>query len=1098
MHKSILLILLTSISLLSHGQISPSALSQNAAFEKNLGQWDDEVDYKLKLKGGALFYSAQGYTARIVNPEHWESGMSHAHSHEDNSTPLVPFDQMEQLAYKVHYIGSNPDAKQKGEFPFHHYTNYFIGKDTSKWTANVPLYGMLTYEQFYTNIDYRLYSQEDHFKYDFIVHPGGNPNQIQWKVEGTEMQIQNGELHYSASFGDIVEWKPVAYQIINQERIDIDAEFALTKDGIASFQIGVYNKAFPLVIDPVVVFATFSGSSADNWGFTATYGPNGISYGAGITFDIGYPTTTGAYDRTFANGPLSNGTYTDITISCYSNDGSTLLYATYLGGSECDQPHSMIVNSLGQLVVFGVTGSANFPTSSNAADASFGGGPITYPEKQNSASSYYFRFPFGTDAFVSILSPNGNSLIGSTFIGGSGRDGINTTIQKNYGDASRGEVVVDANDNIYITTSTQSSDYPLINTTVSSSFGGCDAGITKLNSNASNFVWSTLYGGANDDQGYGIKVAQNGDVFVTGGTTSSNLIGTTNGVSPSYRGSTDGYICRLSSSGSVLGATYLGTASYDQSFLIDIDKNNAVYVFGQTLGNYPITPGCWNYGNSRLFIHKFNNALTQSIFSTHFGSTSGAMSLVPTAFNVDDCLNIMLSGWGGDVNVDVGFLGGNTQGLPITTDAAQANTDGSDFYFLILKYNASALSYATYFGGNRDEHVDGGTSRFSPDGQIYQAVCAGCGGSSNFPVTPGAYSTTNGSGNCNLGNIKFDFEVIIEADAGIDYDADVDTVCNTLNVQFTNTSLNATNYIWDFGNGQTSTLPEPSTSYANFGNYTVTLVALDTLCDISDTAFLTITHTQGIEPTAAFDADYSYCDLSRTVNITNKSTRANKFTWFWGNGNITTGQNPIYSYPLQGTYTIRLIAEDTLCSKSDTTEMTISFESNIPPPIVTIYPSDCKNGKIDVTYENDSSYYQYRWEWADGNVEYAKYPNSKVPYSGLQEIRLTIIDPECHQTFDYSFMVEITRIDNRVMIPNAFTPNGDLVNDVLELKGNTCLQNTRFTIYNRWGQIVFTTDQPFTEFWKGNFNDGNIKEDTYTYLFISEDGTKQGYVSVIP
>lgn len=1098
MLKYILTTLLFTATFFATAQVQQDRLSEHAIFEPNLGQWNGPFEYKLALRSGALFFENGGYSVRVLNPEQFEHGHEHSNDDHHEHESQVPFDRIQQIAYRVKYLGSNDQAEKQPAYKAPYHRNYFVGDDQSKWKSEVPMFGALTYQDFYSNIDLLYFSQDDHFKYDFIVKPGGDPSQIKWSVEGTEMELINNRLHYKAPFGDIVEWQPEAYQDINGTRVYVDIKFEL-ENGIASFDVGQYDPNHKLIIDPVVVFATFSGSTMDNWGFSATYDLNGGLYGAGITFGVGYPTTTGVFDPTFNNGPSPNETYIDATISKYSPDGKSLIYATYLGGSECDQPHSMIVNSQGQLVVYGVTGSPNFPTTANSPYPNFSGGPVTYPFSGNSAANYFYRFPLGTDAYVAVLSQNGSNLVGSTYLGGTGREAINTAIQRNYGDGSRGEVVVDDQNNIYIATTTFSSDYPLVNSNVGGNSGNCDAALTKLNSNASSVIWSTMYGGNGSDQGYGVKVSDNGFVFLVGGTNSQSLPATQNGFGSSYNNNIDGYVARFDAAGSLTSATYLGTGSYDQAFLIDTDKNNAVYVFGQTLGNYPKTPGVWSSGATRQFIHKMSNDLSQSVFSTAFGRGSGsAMSLVPTAFNVDECLNILLSGWGGNVNQGGNYTGGNTNNLPITSDAVQTNTDGSDFYFMSLAANATTLTYATYFGGSVSEHVDGGTSRFSPDGQIYQAVCAGCGGSNSFPVTNGAYSTINRSGNCNLGSVKFNFDVSIEAAADINYTTDVDTVCNTLNVQFTNDSRNANVFEWDFGNGQTSNQEEPSVSYAQFGTYTIQLVAIDTICDISDTAYLQIEHDQGIEPTADFDMTYTVCDQSRTVYLVNNSTRATNYIWSFGNGQQRFSPNPEYSYPAEGQYTIQLIAVDSICDKYDTATVEVNFVTDIPPPIVNITPSNCQNGKVDVWYQNDSSYYQYRWEWEDGNVEWAKYPKSKVPYSGTQVIKLSIIDTVCNQRFEYEFTLDITRLDNRVYIPNAFSPNGDGVNDVLLLKGNTCLLNTRFTIFNRWGQEVFTTDRPFSEFWDGRFNSGNIKQDTYVYVFVSEDGEKKGYITIVP
>ena len=142
--------------------------------------------------------------------------------------------------------------------------------------------------------------------------------------------------------------------------------------------------------------------------------------------------------------------------------------------------------------------------------------------------------------------------------------------------------------------------------------------------------------------------------------------------------------------------------------------------------------------------------------STVFGSGSQSPDISPTAFLVDVCNRIYISGWGGLTNSVPYGGGGNTSGLIITNDAIQSSTDSSDFYILIMEEDASSLTFATFYGGNISaEHVDGGTSRFDKKGVVYQSVCAGCQGNSDFPTTPNAYSVTNNSFGCNNAVFKF-------------------------------------------------------------------------------------------------------------------------------------------------------------------------------------------------------------------------------------------------------------------------------------------------------------------------------------------------------
>ena len=189
------------------------------------------------------------------------------------------------------------------------------------------------------------------------------------------------------------------------------------------------------------------------------------------------------------------------------------------------------------------------------------------------------------------------------------------------------------------------------------------------------------------------------------------------------------------------------------------------------MGSYPVVNAAYSNANSSQFIHKLNSSLSTTDYSTVFGSGSTAsINISPTAFLVDKCGNVYVSGWGGGFNnaaslsgVYNPFAGGSTNGLPLTVDAQQSSTDGSDFYFFVLERDATGLLYGTYFGDpNVAEHTDGGTSRFDPDGVVYQSVCAACDNPWTFPTTPGvAYPNSGTAGQaffCNMGSIKFEFD----------------------------------------------------------------------------------------------------------------------------------------------------------------------------------------------------------------------------------------------------------------------------------------------------------------------------------------------------
>jgi gliding motility-associated-like protein len=309
-------------------------------------------------------------------------------------------------------------------------------------------------------------------------------------------------------------------------------------------------------------------------------------------------------------------------------------------------------------------------------------------------------------------------------------------------------------------------------------------------------------------------------MYIAGGTVSGDFPTTPGVIKPTFGGTVDGFVTRLSPGGALMSSTYLGTAAYDQAYNVQLDQLNVPYVFGQSTGGYPVTGGVYSNPNSGQFIHKLNAGLTATGFSTVIGrGVAGQIDIVPTAFLVDNCDYIYAAGWGGAVNAAYG--GGNTSGMPLTANAYQSSTDGSDFYLMVLDPNAASLQYATYFGGPiSHEHVDGGTSRFDKSGVVYEAVCAGCGSNNDFPTTAGAWSNTNNSLNCNLGVFKFDisqFSAIIDPLTPI-------PVCVNGVVTLNNASTGGFSVTWDFGDGSpTSTAQTVNHSYAAPGTYMVYL-----------------------------------------------------------------------------------------------------------------------------------------------------------------------------------------------------------------------------------------------------------------------------------
>lgn len=816
--------ILIYFSILLHTNI---ALGQEEIWIKpNRGQWHENVVYKIGVPTGDMYLEKGGFTYFFNNKSEFYN-----HSHEDHHHDDEHGFELKGQVVRTNFINSNPQPIFKEIDPSDHYENYLIGNDSTKWVQNLHLYNEVDYINLYPGINLNVYQKNSTLKYDIIVAPNSDPNQFRVSYSGaSKIKIKDEALLIKTEFGELTEKKPFAYQLVNGIKKEVKCEYVLN-DTIMNFAFpDGYDTTQVLVIDPELAFSTFTGASADNWGMTACPDINDNLIAGGIVFESGYPLIS-AYDNSF-NGSV------DVGITKFNANGSAIVYSTYIGGSSSETPHSIIVNDQNELYIMGATSSLNFPLSPTAYQNSFGGGSFMVVDG--------ITFSNGSDIFIFKLSAGGNNMLASTYLGGDDTDGIsngNDDIAYNYGDQLRGEIIVDDNSNVYVTSTTRSSDFPTVNGFDAIIGGSQDGIITKLNSDLSNLLYSTYIGGSGWESGNSIQLSSTGDIFAVGGTTSSNLPNATGQLNSSYKGGiTDGYVVKLSAPAyDNPKTTYLGTNEYDQAYLVQLDIDDKVYVYGQTEGPYPVSTAQYSNPNSGQFIHKLNNDLTISEWSSVFGAGTGHVEISPTAFLVSDCYEIYIAGWGGETNTtNSSATNSSTNGFPVTSDAYQSTTSGSNFYLAVFSENMLTLKYATFMGSTNgsNDHVDGGTSRFDKSGKVYHAVCAACGGNDDgFPTTSGVYSETNNSNNCNLAAFLFELSKI---DATLSTATPVTCLPNA--TSFANDSQNGNAYTWFFGDGGTSTDFEPTHQYTDPGDYNVMLIVGDVNgCYEPDTAYIPVT-----------------------------------------------------------------------------------------------------------------------------------------------------------------------------------------------------------------------------------------------------------------
>ena len=799
-------------------------------FVENKGQWPNQVRFKMGLKGHQVWLEDQALTFQILNADAHPLGQIHALGEKRK------LKNPNRIAhnYRIRFVGSKIPKTEGREYQATTF-NYFLDNDPAKWVSGAGACEAVSYYGLYEGIDLKLYSEGQRLKYDFYLKPNSDARQIKMQYDGVDgLRLEGGKLMIPTSLGTVVERLPKAYQVIDGQAQNVRCQFVLEGKTVGfSFPDGL-NSRYPTVIDPIINFFTYSGSQVDNWGNTAVSDSAGNAYTAGTVYGAFYPATLGAYDRTFNGNPSNPYSTYDIGILKFDPTGKKLLWCTYLGGASADTPYSLAIDMQQNLMVMGSTSSTNFPTSVGAFQRTHKRGPIESPYGSSPGFAYP-EYTNGSDLFVSRVQADGKKLLASTFIGGSGTDGLMTISDRltaNYGDQFRGDVLVGVDGSVYIASHTKSVNFPTLAAFQSQLRGVQDGVILKMNPSLSQLIWSTYVGGSRLDALYSLQLIGDEKIVVAGGSTSTDFPTGTDAYQTLGSGnSVDAVLAVFSQqTGQLLGGTYSQTPAYDQAYLVQADDAGNIYVFGQTKGRMPVSQDIYAQAGGGQFLQKFSPTLTTLLWGTTFGTTPGQPNLVPTALLVDSCNHIFLSGWGGIINYEANeqFAGGLTFGLPVTSDAFQSGTDGSDFYFMVLNQNAKALIFGSYYGasGGRGEHVDGGTSRFDRRGIVTQAIC-GCVDEEShyFHGTPGSFEPDIQSDNCNNGVMKLNLFDLV---AKIKPQFTTQIQC-PLTLSFENLSVNGVTYTWFFGNGDSLSSNSSSIQYQyqKPGTYTIRLKAIN-------------------------------------------------------------------------------------------------------------------------------------------------------------------------------------------------------------------------------------------------------------------------------
>ncbi len=857
------------------------------SFKENKGQWPKEILFGSDFSNTQFFVSEKGFRYFIYDKKEWsdlplsadKNNLLHGHG------------------YQVNFVGAHLNNVTTGTKQSELY-NYFLGNNKGMWASNVRSYSDVLFREVYEGIDLKLYGSGLNLKYDFIVKPFFDPSSILIKYENSNgLEFKNGNLVIKTSVGEVIESKPYVYQIINGEKIVVKCNYTLLENDLVGFNFpNGYSKNYELIIDPVVLVCSYSGTPINNINSGCTYDENGNIFTIGRAVS-GYPTTVGAFQ-------LNCTGIVNFLVSGYSASGTTKNFSTFIGGDSLDDAFCIVARNK-ELIIMGRSCSKNFPTTSTAFDTTLNG---------------------QTDIVLCKLNNTGSSLLASTYIGGSGPECNNFFANVTVGDFYFfGECVSDTSGNVYAITNTNSTNFPTSAGAFSTTLkGGIDACVFKMDNTLSTLMWSTFLGGNTTEDGKSIRLDGVGGVYCLGSTNSINFPTTAGCVSPTkLGGSTDYFVTHLNSTGSaVINSTYLGTTANDVACLMDLDENNNVYVSGQINNPSALVPTTGVFFNSSGYntIFKINSSLSTLHFKTKFGNVvSGKFPyLSTTAFRVDSCHNIYISG-----------LADNS--LPTTSNAFMSFGGGiKDLYMAVFKNNCTSLSFASYYGGPQDEHSDGGISRFDHKGVLYQGFYARGG----TPTTANAFSANySGSNTEEDGFLKVDLQTHINASSS--YGATI-IGCPPFTPTFVS-STNTGNSYWNLGNGITSTSNTVSTTYTLLGNYNVVLVVTDTsTCNKTDT----VKSLLSLVPPTDFDlGEDKYICINENLTL-ESNVSALSYSWSTGQNSTSATVNAPGSYSL--------IIDNGGCKTSDYINVILGEKdfSLVFPNIVT--PNgDTKNDFID-------------------------------------------------------------------------------------------------------------------------------------------------------
>lgn len=651
-------------------------------FFPNQGQMDAKAQFAGRVGGLTAFLTDDGFALRLAERKTGSTGF-------------------EGVNLFLTFEGRSPDVSLAGERVQEGKVNFFKGQDPSKWVTNVPTFDAVRYHGMYEGIDVLVRDNARKVQYDLLCAPGADLSQVVIRVEGADgLRIDaDGSLVAMTRFGELRQDAPITWmENSDGTRTDVKCQFTLVDGNRFGFIAPDRDPSLPLVVDPGITYGSYLGGSANEHGCGVSVDSKCSMFIAGDTLSIDFPVLAGAFDLTH-NGNV------DSFVTKLVGTGTTLLFSTYIGGTDGDFGHGVYVTHTEESYITGGTGSSDYPVTPGAFDTTFNG---------------------GSDTYVTKLSADGSTLIYSTFLGGVGEEG-------SLGGQGIG---VDANGFAYVAGFTSSANFPTTpgayDTTYNDNGFFNDTFVTKVSQDGSSLVYSTLVGGDNIDFANALAVSPAGEAFVGGFSLSTNFPTTPGAFETVPNGNSNGYLLKMNLTGTALVySTFIGGSS---EVVRDVawHTDGTAFATGYTLSNvYPATPGAFQTapgGNGDGFISRFNATGTGVVYATYIG---GTQIEVGNAVEADENGDAYLTGWTESSLIQL------TPGGFDTT----YNGGPQDAYVYRLDPTGANLLYGSYLGGSA---FDVAFAMNIHD--VGAAYIAGGTFSTDFPTVAGSFDTTPNGG----------------------------------------------------------------------------------------------------------------------------------------------------------------------------------------------------------------------------------------------------------------------------------------------------------------------------------------------------------------